>query len=361
MKKINLLFCFGLLAVIAISCSKKEGIDDDLSFLNTSSTSNMASLFDISDDNSGIVKITPTGEGASSFTIDFGHASASETIMPGHSATHAYPEGSYTVNITSTDIAGKTNTNSFPLQLTYRAPENLQINIASDMQVSATALYANSFLVYYGDVANEVGTPLAVGQTLPAHIYPAGGPYDLRVVAQSGGAATTQATKTLFGFPLSFESPTMDYFFGTFGDVQFTKVASPDKSGLNTSEMVGKYFKPVGAPSWSGTYSPLNIPINFTQGKKIKVMVYNPDPANVGKKLNVELEWAIGASDANPWGAVLRMPITTSGAWEELEFDFSSIAAIPATARFTQLVLRFNDSADGAGETIYVDNFRLTN
>lgn len=363
MKKLNLLFSLGLLVIIAISCSKKEGIDDDLSFLNTSSTSNLASLFDISDDNSGIVKITPTGEGASSFTIDFGHASATETIKPGHSATHAYPEGSYTVNITTTDIAGKTTSNSYPLQLTYRAPENLEIKIESDMRVSASALYANSFLVYYGDVANEVGTPLAVGQTLPAKIYPPGGPYELKVVAQSGGAATTQATKTLFGFPLSFESPTMDYFFGTFGDVQFSKVANPAKGGLNTSDMVGKYFKPVGAPSWSGTYSPLNIPINFAQGKKIKVMVYNPDVSNVGKKLNVELEWAVGVAgnNANPWGAVVKTAITKTGEWEELTFDFSSNAAIPATARFTQLVLRFNDAANGAGETIYVDNFRLTN
>lgn len=361
MKKINLIFSLGLLVIIAISCSKKEGIDDDLSFLNASSTSNLASIFDISDDNSGVVKITPSGEGATSYTIDFGHASASETIKPGHSASHVYPEGSYTVNITTTDIAGKTTANSYPLKLTYRAPENLKIKIESDMRVSATAQYAKSFLVYYGDVANEVGTPLAVGQTLPAKIYPAGGPYDLKVVALSGGVAKTELVKTLFGFPLTFESPTMDYFFGTFGDVQFSKVANPNKSGLNTSETVGKYFKPVGAPSWSGTYSPLNIPINFAQGKKIKVMVYNPDAANVGKKVNVELEWAVGTSDANPWGAVVKTAITKSGEWEELEFDFSSNAAIPATARFTQLVLRFNDSANGAGETIYLDNFRLTN
>lgn len=361
MMKLNLKLSLMFLVIIIMSCSKKEGIDDDLSFLNTSSTSNLASIFDISNDNSGIVKITPTGEGAAFFTIDFGHASASETIKPGYSVSHVYPEGSYTVNITTKDIAGKTTTKAYPLQLTYRAPEKLVIKIESDMRVSATALYANSFLVYYGDVANEVGTPLAVGQTLPAHIYPPGGPYELKVIAQSGGAATTTATKTLFGFPLTFESATMDYFFGTFGNVQFSKVANPNKSGLNTSETVGKYFKPAGAPTWSGTYSPLNIPINFAYGKKIKVMVYNPDVTNIGKKLNVELEWAVGTSNANPWGAVVKTAITKSGEWEELEFDFSTNAAIPATARFTQMVLRFNDVANGAGETIYVDNFRLTN
>ena len=366
MKKLNLIFNLGLMLIVAISCSKKEGIDDDLSFLNSVNAANVANLINISNDNSGVVYFTPSGEGVTKYTIDFGHgtgADASKEFLAGQGASHVYPEGTYTVSLTSTDIAGKTSTTTYPLTVTYRAPEDLEITIESDMRVSAKAEYAKSFLVYYGDVTNEVGTPMALRTTLPAHIYPAGGPYDLKVVALSGGAATTTLIKTLFGLPLTFESATMDYFFGTFGDVQFTKVANPAKGGINTSDMVGKYFKPVGAPSWSGTYSPLNIPINFAQGKKIKVMVYNPDVANIGKKLNVELEKPVGytGSDANPWGAVVKSAITKSGEWEELEFDFSSNAAIPATARFTQLVLRFNDSANGAGETIYVDNFRLTN
>ncbi len=152
----------------------------------------------------------------------------------------------------------------------------------------------------------------------------------------------------------------MNYFFGTFGDVIFTKTANPSATGLNTSASVGKYQKPAGVPSWSGTYSPLNIPLNFAYGKKIKVLVYNPDAANVGKQMNVELEWAVGGTPANGV-AVLKAPFTTSGAWEELLFDFSANAGIPANAKFTQLVLRFNDSQNGAAEVFYVDNFRLTN
>jgi hypothetical protein len=58
---------------------------------------------------------------------------------------------------------------------------------------------------------------------------------------------------------------------------------------------------------------------------------------------------------------VLKVPFTTSGAWEELVFDFGTISAIPATEKFKQLVLRFNDNTDGAGTVIYVDNFRQTN
>ncbi|MBK7475336.1 MAG: hypothetical protein IPI11_04695 [Haliscomenobacter sp.] len=86
---------------------------------------------------------------------------------------------------------------------------------------------------------------------------------------------------------------------------------------------------------------------------------YNPDPALIGKTLNVELEWSIDGP-GNGVG-VLKVPFTKSGEWEELVFDFSTIAAIPPTTKFTQLVLRFNDTADGAGAVVYVDNFRLTN
>lgn len=365
MKQIKSIYTLAFLALLLAGCEKQDGIDSDLSFLGTASTASLSKIFDISNDNSGNVKITPLGEGVSKFTIQFGHgtgAAASADVMPGGSATHSYPEGSYTVTIISYDITGKGTSTTYPLTLTYRAPENLNVSIGSDMKVSATALYAKSFLVYYGDVANETGTPLAVGATLPAHIYPPGGPYDLRVVAQSGGAATSQKITTLFGFPLTFESPTMNYFFGTFGDVNFSKVANPSMTGMNTSATVGKYVKPAGVPNWSGTYSPMNIPINMAHGNKLKVLVYNPDAANIGKKLNVELEAAIAGTGATPNGVgVLKVPITTSGAWEELVFDFSTIPAIPNTARFGQLVLRFNDAAGGSGEVIYLDNFRITN
>ncbi len=363
MKNIKLICSLLFLIVIASGCAKKDGIDQDLSFLNSVNSANPGKNFVISNDNSGNVQITPYGEGFSSYKVNFGHgtgAAASAVVMPGYSVVHSYPEGSYTVTIESIDLAGKITSNTYPLTLTYRAPENVVIKIESDMVVSATALYARSFLVYYGDVANEVGTPLAVDAKLPAHIYPAGGPYDMKVIALSGGAAKTTVNKTLFGLPLTFESTTMDYFFGTFGDGQgFAKVANPGSGGLNTSATVGKFTR--GAQGWSGTYSPLNIPINFVQGKKIKLLAYNPTPANIGKKLNVELEWAVGGTAANPWGAILKTAVTTSGAWEELVFDFSTNAAIPADARFTQLVFRYDDAQDGGGAIIYIDNIRLTN
>ena len=364
MKKTTIILSLGVL-LIGGGC-KKDGIDDDTSFLNSTSTANVSKVFDISNDNSGNVKITPIGEGCSSFVVQYGHGTgtaASAVVMPGYSTTHTYPEGSYTVTIVSKSLGGKEATATHPLQVTYRAPENLNVTTTKNvhnLKVKATAQYAASYVVYFGDVANEVATPLAAGAEV-SHNYAAPGTYNVKVVALSGGAAQTEKTTPVtiydpFGLPITFELTTIDYFFGTFGNgQQFSIVANPDPTGLNTSEKVGKFVR--GNEGWSGTYSPLNVAMDMAQGQKIKVLVYNPDPALIGKKLNVELE---SGSIANGI-AILKTAFTTSGAWEELEFDFSTVAAIPANATFKQLVLRFNDSANGPGAVIYVDNFRLTN
>jgi len=366
MKKLTIILILLTLIVGSIGCDK-DGIDEDTSFLSTAVPANPGKVFDISTDNSGNVKITPTGEGASSFTVQFGHgtgASASAEVKPGFSATHAYPEGSYTVTIISKSFSGQQTTATFPLQVTYRAPENINVTTTADvhnLKVKATALYASSYLVYFGDVANETGTPLSTGAEV-SHTYATAGTYNVKVVALSGGAAKSEKVTAVtiydaFGLPITFDQSTVNYFFGTFGDAQqFATVANPDPTGINTSAKVGKFTR--GNQSWSGTYSPLNTSIDMALGKKIKVWVYNPDPTLIGKKLNVELE--SGSSIGNGV-AVLKTAFTTSNAWEELEFDFGTIPGIPAGEKFKQLVLRFNDGVNGAGAVIYVDNFRQTN
>ncbi|RYF86991.1 MAG: hypothetical protein EON98_01940 [Chitinophagaceae bacterium] len=367
MKKTFIIFGLSALILSTVGC-KKDGIDDDTSFLETATTTKTGKIFDISNDNSGNVKITPTGEGASSFTVKFGHgagAAAQADVTPGNSATHAYPEGNYTVTIISKSLTGKETSNDYPLQVVYRAPENLTVTTTQtvhNLKVKATSLYAASYLVYFGDVANETGTPLAAGAEV-SHDYANAGTYNVKVVALSGGAAKTEKTTavTIFnplGLPITFDDNTINYFFGTFGgNQQFATVANPNASGLNASAKVGKFTR--GNESWSGTYTPLDVAIDMANGKKIKVLAYNPDPALIGAQLNVELEAAV--SGAPNGGAILKKAFTTSGAWEELVFDFSTLPTVPATEKYKQLVLRFNDAVNGAGAVIYVDNIRQTN
>jgi len=64
MKKLSIIFSLVLVAA-SIGC-KKDGVDQDLSFLNSATVSKPGKIFDISNDNTGNVRITPTAEGASS-------------------------------------------------------------------------------------------------------------------------------------------------------------------------------------------------------------------------------------------------------------------------------------------------------
>lgn len=369
MKKIKFIYSLAFLLVVATSCSLKDGIDSDVSFINTIASGNFAKIFDITNDNSGKVKITPTGDGVTSYVVNYGHGTgtgASATVLPGLSTTHAYPEGSYTVSIVSSDLAGVQTTKTYPLTLTYRAPENIVVTLTQlvhNLKVKAKADYAASYVIYFGDVTNEVGTPLAAGAEI-SHDYATSGNYNLKVVALSGGVATSEKITAVvvtdpFGLPIDFDNAFISYSFGTFGGGQaFAIVANPSATGLNTSAKVGKFTR--GYENWSGTSSPLNVPMDFATGNKIKVLVYNPDATLIGKKLNVELEKAVGGTPATGVG-ILKVALTKSGAWEELVFDFSTIPAITATAKFNQLVFRFNDSFTGAGAIIYIDNIRLTN
>ena len=130
MKNIKLIFSFVVLLAVTISCSVPDGIDQDTN-IYTNSPSGLAKIFDITNDNSGNVTITPTGVGVSSYVVKFGQGSGSASyavVAPGYSTIHSYPEGSYTVTIDAYDIAGKITTTTYPLTLTYRAPVGLKVS-----------------------------------------------------------------------------------------------------------------------------------------------------------------------------------------------------------------------------------------
>lgn len=370
MKKIIL--SFAVLSMLAFTgCSTPDGIDSDVSSLNSVTAANFDRIFDVSTDNSGLVRVTPIGEGVSKSVVTLGHGSDGEiTLNPGESTTHNYPEGSYTVTIVSYDLAGNSTTNTYPLQVTYVAPTDISVAqtfAGTTLTITATANYANGMLVTWGDGgANEVPTVMtgALGETftVPAHTY-APGVYTLTVTALSGGAATTTATYPVtvyapFALPITYESPIQNYGIGgTFGGVGVAVVANPFPGGLNTSANVWRYTKPTGAAFWSGTWTPMStpnsVPINIDNGNKIKVLVYSTE---VGKMLNVELEQA----DNGIPNQVLKVASTVANQWEELVFDFGA-SGIPAGTSFRQLVFRYNDVTDGLGEVIYIDNIRQSN
>lgn len=366
MKKASIYFG-SLLLFMGVTACTDDALNDDLSAIENSKPEAINGIFNISEDNSGMVRITPTGQGVSEYIVDPGYGDGDPvTLKPGESHLHTYPEGSYTVTVDAKGITGNTARSSQPLEVIYRAPENLAITantFGHEVTVSATADYANGFLVFFGDDPNAEGTPMQPGETLEPHTYPNAGLYTIKVVALSGGAAQSEKTMEvmiydLYGLPVTFEDPGQNYHHGgTFGGVSTEFTDNPDPSGINTTAKVWKYTKNAGAETWSGTWTPVQAPIDLALGSKIKLWVHTSE---VGKAINLELEWAVDGVVDNGV-AVLKVANTVANEWEELTFDFGSIPGLPADAKFTQYVFRYNDTAPGEGEVIYIDNIHQTN
>lgn len=369
----NRIFILSLILMLFLtwSCTIPDGIDDDLSFLDSIGSAEQDGIFTITKDNSGLVSVRPVGEGVAYSKVSFGHGSSNPvTLKAGLSASHNYPEGNYTVTVNYFDLAGKETVKTYPLQMTYVAPENVSATWnfeGTTMVLTAKADYANGFQVLWGDGgANEVPTNLvgSLGGTFSAapHTY-APGVYTLTVTALSGGAAKTTVTYPIivfapFSLPITYESPIQNYNIGgTFGDVSVGQVANPFPGGINSSATVRKYTKAVNAPGWGGTWTPLSqpngVPINIDNGSKILVHFYSTES---GKALNVELEQGSNGV-ANQ---ILKVASTKANEWEELVFDFGTLG-IPAGTTFQQLVFRYNDVANGEGEVIYLDNISQSN
>jgi len=162
MKSIKFLSIALLLGILFAGCTKVKY--EDVSFVETATDpAKLSALFDITQDNTGMVTIFPNGEGVAYFNVYFGDGTAAPVkIMPGGSIQRKYAEGLYDVRIVGVGVTGKTAEAIQKLTVSFKAPEKLEVTTTVDassafkINVSATALYETMFRVYWGDVANEV-------------------------------------------------------------------------------------------------------------------------------------------------------------------------------------------------------------
>jgi hypothetical protein len=360
----TLKYILSCLILIATFSGCKKEINDDVSFVQTTATSaKLGAMFTITQDNSGLVTIIPNGEGVASFEIAYGHGTAGPVkVLPGGSTSKVYPEGVYDVKITGTNVAGVSTTVTQKLTVTFRAPENLEVTAVIDpankykLNVSAKALYETFFQVYFGDVANEVPTNFLEGQTI-SKTYARTGSYTVRVVALSGGAATTTSTRVItivdpVVLPVTFESTSINYAWNNFSGGNVTVVANPHNNAGNPSTRVARMVKNAGDP-WGGSWIGLGGPIDFSANKVFRMKVFSP---RVGAKVLLKVE---NASNGNI--AFEREVLTTvANSWEDLAFDYRTINA---SNEYHNIVVIFDNGTPGDGSanfTFFMDDIRLT-
>ncbi len=349
---------------LSLAGCEKETYDDVAFAQAGNSPEQLSAMFEITQDNTGMVTITPNGSGAISYDVFFGdNTTAPVKVAAGKNTTHKYAEGVYTVKLVGYGVNGKTTEATQQLTVSFRAPEALEFTVAVDpansmkVSVTAKAIYETNFKVYFGDVANEMPVTFLEGETV-THTYAAVGNYEVKVVAQSGGAATTELKKTVaivnpVLLPVTFESATLNYEWINFDGGGVTIIDNPQKGGINTSNKVARMIKSGGQP-WGGSVMALGAPIDFSANKIFRMKVFSP---RVGAKVLLKVE---NISDG---GINFEKEVATTKAneWEDLVFDFS---AINTANSYHKIVLIFDNGTMGNGTanfTFLFDDIRLTN
>ena len=358
-------YILGLVLFAFVLGSCKKDVFDDTSFLSTDAAPDkLSALFEITQDNTGLVTITPNGDGISYYQVFYGDGTTAPTrVAAGKNTQHKYAEGVYNVKVVGYSITGIVSEATKALTVSFRAPENLDFTITKDannnykVAVGASALYETNFKVYFGDVANEIPVTFNEGDVVN-HTYAAVGTYSVKVIAYSGGVATSQLIKTVsivdpVLLPITFESATVNYAFTNFGGGAVTVVNNPQSGGINTSSKVGKMVK--NAPEvWGGSFITLGGPIDFSANKIFRMKVYSP---RVGAKVLLKVE---NISDGGI-NFEKEVSTTVANAWEDLVFDYS---AINTANSYHKVVLIFELGTVGDGSpnfTFLFDDIRLTN
>jgi hypothetical protein len=351
LKYLSILF-ISLFAIY--SCESDQDEEYSLDYL--AAPSNVALSFSYSDDNSGLVTISPSAEGAQSFILNFGDLSDTTEYDSGESIEHTYAEGTYIVEVEAVGITGLTTDLSDTLVVTFSAPENLEVSYENDgstsLQVNftATADDAIEYYFYFGDGDTEATTVDETGEV--SYVYLAAGDYEVTVVASSGAIETTDTTFTVTvtaisapteaaPTPSAYSSNVISIFSDAYDDVADTDF-NPNWGQSTT----------VSYPTVDDDNMLMYVGLNY-QGTQFGSTV----DASSMEYLHVDM-WTADAT------SVLIYPISDSSGEESYELPITLgewVSYDIPLSYFTDLglsmedLIQFKFVGDGV-ETIYLDN-----
>ena len=201
MKTIQFIFIIATLLRGITACKDNFG---EIDFLNSDNApTNVTAVFNVTQDNSGSVTITPTASGVVLYKIYFGdNTNEPAQVRAGNSVTHTYQEGSYSVKIVALSLSGKATEVTMPLKVSFKAPEKVVVTAQNDVAVSkkvnvtVTANYAISYDIYFGEAGNTAFVSANIGEQV-SYTYAKAGTYTIKVVVKGVAIATTSSEITV--------------------------------------------------------------------------------------------------------------------------------------------------------------------
>ena len=126
MKILKFAFSF-LFASLVIGCASNDDIFSVVDAID--GPSNISAVFTITQDNSGLVSITPLADGAATFDVYFGDGTEEhEEVVTGESISRVYTEGNFDVRIVAVALNGKTAEAIKPLVVSFQTSRKFGSN-----------------------------------------------------------------------------------------------------------------------------------------------------------------------------------------------------------------------------------------
>ena len=347
-----------------ISCTDNR----DLGFLEeVVLPSNISALFDITQDNSGLVTITPSGEGASTFEIGLGDSSESVRITSGESIENIYTEGSYDVSITAFNIVGDSTQVNQQLVVSFQAPQNLEAVIENDastskqVNISATADFATSYEFYSGETGIDQPVATAnIGDGI-SYDYETPGIYSVKIVAKGGAIETTEYTEdfevTEIVFPLS-SAPTppnrndvdvVSIFSDVYTDETLNELPTTwSSTNFEEANINSDNIWKLTSLDFLGIVTNYDAGIDLSEMEKMHIDYWVPEGTT--NELFVKIVNTVdGGEDIESLGA------TTGGSWQSIELDITAFDGgdLANKEKITQILI----DSDGETPVAYIDNF----
>lgn len=364
MKNIRLILVSFLL-IAFVGCEEDERGTQFVD--NADAPSDVSLQFRTTQDNSGLVTITPTAVGATQFEIALGDGTGDTiSLEPGESIDNVYAEGTYTVGVTATSINGLITQAEQQLVVSFQAPQNLVVTIENDaaiskqVNVTATADFAMSYDVYFGEPGNDTPLSANIGEGV-SYIYQEAGTYTITVIAMGSAIETTtyteefEVTEILAPLnsapipPARAESDVVSIFSDVYTDVTLDELpttwssATFEATSIDTDNI------------WKLTSLDfLGIVTNYANGIDVSAMeTLHIDywvPSGQTNELLVKIVNTIdGGEDIESLGD------TVGGSWQSIDIDMSGFDGgdLANTEKITQILI----DSDGISGVVYVDNF----
>lgn len=370
MKAIKYIFSLCLAIATLWSCADDE---KNVNLNDVQAPTALELRFDVTQDNTGLVTITPTAEGAVSFDITLGDDTPEAVeVENGANAQHTYAEGVYTVTATAYGITGLSTTLSDELVVSFQAPQIQVVTVENDaatskqVNVTVEADYAVTFDVYSGESGNNDPVTANIGDTAAVQ-YNEAGIYDITIEVKGAAIQTTTYVEEDFEVteilaptaaaptpPARQPEDVISIFSDAYTNVTLDELPTSWSATLfeATTVETDNIWK-LAQLDFLGIVTNYANGVDLSQMETMHIDYWVPEA--VTSELLVKIVNTVdGGEDIESLGT------TVSGSWQSVEIDmteFDTGGNLSNREKITQILVDYDQVPAGVASIVYIDNF----